>query len=158
MVSTKLTAQERWERGMMEVGVGMFMGCGLLVLGQTDAASNLFQHSDLVIQGGALGVLTLAVFHAYKNLVPALRKEILENRIADEARSERQRLEFINALAESQETFSAALTDILERHERIQKDTNDRHERQETQRHLDSEAIQQALTKMSQTCAAVRGI
>jgi hypothetical protein len=120
------------------------LGTGLLLLGQTDAAQVL-PYGDLILQAGALGVLTWAVWHAYNNLIPGLRKEIMEDRNR-----------YTESLDRLNVGFQKTLDTMADRHERTETATADRHERWESQRHADSEKLESALTTLSATCAKAR--
>jgi len=105
------------------------LGLGLALLGQAEEISpvSLPMWANLLLQGGALVVLAWAVWHAYRNEMPASRAG-----------------------------FTKTLDQMAERYERMQKETLDRHERWETSRHADSDKLAEALRGLAVTCAETR--
>jgi len=119
----------------------------MMLLGQAEgqAPNPVFPYADIMLQGGALAVLTWAVWHAYNNLVPALRKEIQDDRA-----------QYMALLTKSQESFQKTLDVMADRHERTQQATADRFDRWEALRHADSEKLETSLTSLSVNCAEAR--
>lgn len=139
------TREKKGNGTMLRAAIGLQVGVAGLIVGQTEPVVKSFPYADLVVQGGALAVLTWAVYHAYKNVIPGLRKELGEDRAR-----------YMESLDKSREAFSETLDVMGERHERIQKETSDRHERWEAQRHEDSEKLREALVGLAVTCAESR--
>ncbi len=116
---------------MFKVAVALPMGIAMSVLGQIEPAAESFPYGDLVLQGGALVVLAYAVWHAYKVEIPGMRKELREDRVL----------------------YNANLDSMAARHERMETEICDRHERWEAQRHEDSDKLESALSNLALTCA-----
>ncbi len=119
---------------MIKVAIALPVGVSMSVLGQAPVAAEAFPYADLVLHGGALSVLAYAVWHAYKVELPAVRKVLLEDRTR----------------------YHESLNSMSDRHERMQKETLDRHERWESDRHQDSTDLREALGTLAVTCASTR--
>jgi hypothetical protein len=117
----------------------------MLVLGQVTPVTSAFPYGDLVLHGGALGVLSWAVWHAYKTVIPDMKKDLREDRAR-----------YMTSIQSSAESFKETLDAMGTRHERMETATNDRHERWEKQRHDDSEGLQAAISELAVTCEGTR--
>lgn len=131
--------------GMWKSALGLPVSYGMMMLGQVEQQAQTFPYADLVLQGGALAVLTWAVWHAYKNIIPDLRKEIREDRAR-----------YTTSLDNLSIGFQKTLDTMADRHERAEQATADRFERWEAARHADSERLAESLNSMAVTCAETR--
>ena len=133
---------DKEKQRMIRLGIALPVGLGLLLAGEVDQITESFPYSDIILQGGALSVLAWAVWHAYKNLIPELRREIAEDRIR-----------YMTGLDKLNDGFQKTLDSMADRHERTEQATADRHERWEIQRHADSEKLESTLQGMTAQCA-----
>ena len=130
---------------MIKVAVALPSGVAMLILGEVDAVSSVFPYAELVLHGGAVAVLTWAVWHAYSKMIPGLRQDM---------GADRDR--YMTSINGIQQEFSKTLIAMADRHERWE---TQRHEDSEQLRGIlssDSEKLRGVLSQLSVTCAETR--